>query len=202
MRIILADDHALFREGLKLMLQSQMGMIVVAEVDTLEQVAPTINRCESDLLILDYHMPGGESSAVLAYCKQRYPQLKIMALTGTKSGVVLKQLQDANADAVLLKDSPPAELLEAIRHIIAGKKVISNQVQTYIEETKIELTSRELQILQLIYAGTSSADAAKQLHLSVKTVDKHRENIMRKFQVANVVQLIHKVQMLELLPKN
>ena len=102
-RVAIADDHAIFRQGLQLLLQSQTGYQVVAEIASLDQVLPTLQTQAVDLLILDYHMPGGESSAVLAYCKQRYPELKIIALTGANSGVIFKQLRDAKADAVLQK---------------------------------------------------------------------------------------------------
>ena len=199
MRIILADDHALFREGLKLLFSSKLDMDVVAEIDNISQVAEAVTKYSADLLILDYHMPGGESSAILSYCKQRYPDLRIIALTGSKSGLILKQLQDANADAVLLKDCSAEELLTAVTQVCSGKKVISQSVQEYIDKIQVELTSRELQILQLIYQGFPTADIAQQLNLSPKTADKHRENIMRKLQVNNAVQLIHKVQELQLL---
>ena len=199
MRIILADDHVLFREGLKLLLTSKPDMYVVAEIDNLSRVIEAVAVHDADLLILDYHMPGGESSAILSYCKQRYENLKVIALTGSKSGLILKQLQDANADAVLLKDSSAEELLTAIAQVSCGKKFISDSVQEHISKAQIDLTSRELQILQLIYQGISTTDIAQQLNLSPKTADKHRENIMRKLQVNNAVQLIHKVQQLQLL---
>lgn len=82
---------------------------------------------------------------------------------------------------------------------MAGKQVIPEEVQTQIDACETDLTPRELQILALIYQGLATIDIAEQLSLSAKTVDKHRENIMRKLQVNNVVQLIHKVQLLKLL---
>lgn len=198
MDILLADDHAIFRQGLKLLLQSQPGMRVVAEAASLEEVQPALRQQAIDLLILDYHMPGGESSAMLGYCKQRYPQLKVIALTGTQSGIVLKQLRDARADAVLLKDCSSIELLHCIAQVMNGKTVVSEAVQQQIATCNELLTARELQTVQLIYQGYASADVAAQLNLSAKTVDKHRENVMRKLQVHNVVQLIHKVRELKL----
>ncbi|WP_174999153.1 response regulator [Rugamonas aquatica] len=199
MNILLADDHTLFRQGLKLLLQSQEGMRVVAEVASLEQVQPALQQQAIDLLILDYHMPGGESSAVLGYCKQRYPELKVIALTGTQSGIVLKQLRDARADAVLLKDCSGPELLHCIAQVMDGRTVLSDAVQQQIATCNEQLTARELQTVQLIYQGYASADVATQLNLSAKTVDKHRENVMRKLQVHNVVQLIHKLRLLNLI---
>ena len=200
-RIAIADDHAIFRQGLKLLLQSQAGYQVVAEIASLDQVLPTLQTEELDLLILDYHMPGGESSAVLAYCKQRYPELKIIALTGANSGVIFKQLRDAKADAVLQKEASAEALLSSLQQVLDGRHqhtLLSEEVQEQIAASETDLTPRELQILALIYQGQATNDIAEQLSLSAKTVDKHRENLMRKLDVNNVVQLIHKVQLLKL----
>lgn len=200
-RIVLADDHAIFRQGLKLLLQSQTQYRVVAEVASLDQVLPTLQTTEVDLLILDYHMPGGESSAVLAYCKQRYPELKVIALTGANSGLIFKQLRDAKADAVLQKEGSADDLLDCLRHVLSGnhtETLLSDEVQEQIDASNTDLTPRELQILALIYQGLAATEIADRLSLSVKTVDKHRENLMRKLEVNNVVQLIHKVQLLKL----
>jgi len=198
MDILLADDHTIFRQALKFLLQNHAGMRVVAEAASLDQVQPVLQQQTIDLLILDYHMPGGESSALLAYCKQRYPDLKVVALTGTRSGIVLKQLRDAQADAVMLKDCTGPELLACIEQVMAGKTVLGDAVQEQIATCDEQLTPRELQTVQMIYQGYANADVAAQLNLSAKTVDKHRENIMRKLQVHNVVQLIHKVRQLKL----
>ncbi|MBR7800660.1 LuxR C-terminal-related transcriptional regulator [Undibacterium fentianense] len=198
-KILLADDHAIFRQGLKLLLQSVPNYEVVAEVGDLSEVMVTLQSQPIDLMILDYHMPGGESSAVLAYCKQRYTDLKIIALTGANSGMVLKQLRDAKADAVLQKESSATQLLESLQQVLAGRQSIPDAVQQQIDAIETDLTPRELQILARIYHGKATQEVADELSLSAKTVDKHRENIMRKLQVNNVVQLIHKVQQLHLL---
>lgn len=194
MRIILADDHAIFRQGLALLLQAQPGYRVVAEAERLDEVAPLVQQHQPELLILDYHMPGGESSAVLAYCKQRDLGLKVIALTGAQSGVAYRQLIDARADAVMLKDATAPELLRCIADVAAGKTVVPEAVQRQADAVDHGLTPREQQVLQLIYRGLATADVAEQLHLSAKTVDKHRENLMRKLAVSNVVQLIHKAR--------
>lgn len=198
-KILLADDHAIFRQGLKLLLQTQEQYQIVAELGDLGQVLPYLQSDVVDLMILDYHMPGGESSAVLAYCKQRYPEMRIIALTGANSGVIFKQLRDAKADAILQKEGSANQLLDCINQVLAGKQVIPEEVQAQIEACETDLTPRELQILALIYQGLATVEVAEQLSLSAKTVDKHRENIMRKLQVNNVVQLIHKVQLLQLI---
>ncbi len=198
MRIILADDHAIFREGLKLLLQSRPGKDVVAEIENLENLKTELHKQHADLLILDYHMPGGDAAAVLSYCKKRYPELKIVALTGAQSGRILKQLVAAKADAVLLKDGASAELLFAIQQVMLGKSYFSDAVKHNIADVELQLSTRELQILKLIFSGLVAREIADKLALSPKTVDKHRENIMRKLHVNNLVELINKVHQLKL----
>ncbi|MFZ2727551.1 MAG: response regulator transcription factor [Methylococcaceae bacterium] len=199
MRIILADDHAIFREGLKLLLQSQFNKTVVAEVDNLEQLkSQLIENQPIDLLIIDYHMPGGDAVALLAYCKKRYTELKIIALTGAQSGLILKQLIDAKADGVLLKEGSTNELLTAIQTVMNGKQYFSEAVKNNIAEVNTHLSQRELQVLKLISMGLVSREIAEKLALSAKTVDKHRENIMRKLQVNNLVALVNKAHSLKL----
>ncbi|MDO9105565.1 MAG: response regulator transcription factor [Methylovulum sp.] len=198
MRIILADDHAIFREGLKLLLHSQHDKDVVAEIESLENLKTEIQKQHADLLILDYHMPGGDAVALLAYCKKRYPELKIIALTGAQSGQILKQLVAAKADAVLLKDGASVELLLAIQQVMQGKRYFSNTVKNNIADIDLQLSTRELQVLKLIFSGLVTRAIADNLALSPKTVDKHRENIMRKLHVNNLVELINKVHQLKL----
>lgn len=196
--VLLADDHAIFRDGLRLLLQTLQGYRVVAEASSLQQVMPLMQEHAIDLLILDYYMPSGDSSATLAYCKQRYPGLKAVALTGASSGVVFKQLRDARADAILCKDGPGEDLVRCIERVMSGEQVIPDDVKDRIDACRTGLTAREQQVLRLIYQGFATAEIAVQLNLSFKTVDKHRENVMRKLQVNNVVQLIHKAQSLQL----
>lgn len=198
MRIILADDHAIFREGLKLLLQSQHDHEVVAEVENLESLKTELHKQHAELLILDYHMPGGDAAALLCYCKKRYPEVKIIALTGAQSGQILKQLVAAKADAVLLKDGASAELLLAVQQVMQGKSYFSDTVKHKIADIELQLSSRELQILKLIFSGLVTREIADKLVLSPKTVDKHRENIMRKLHVNNLVELINKVHQLKL----
>lgn len=198
MRIILADDHAIFREGLKLLLHNRPDFCVVAEIADLEHLKTLLYSQQADLLILDYHIPGGDAVALLAYCKARYPDLKVIALTGSHSGPILKQLVAAKADGVLLKDGAAAELLLAIQQVMRGGHYVSEAVGNTIADIELPLSTRELQILKLIFSGLVTREVAEKLALSPKTVDKHRENIMRKLQVNNLVELINKTHQLKL----
>jgi DNA-binding NarL/FixJ family response regulator len=193
-RVVLADDHTLFRDGIRLLLQSQPGYEVVGEVDRLDLLQPMLRETRPDLLLVDQHMPGGDTSALIRHLKHTKAELRIVVLTGSSSGAVLKQLAEVQADAVLLKDGSAASFLVHLKAVMAGQRVIPPDVQALIEQTDGMLTRREMQIVKLICDGQSNAEMADTLSLSPKTVDKHRENLMRKLQVNSVAQLVRKAR--------
>lgn len=193
-RVVIADDHALFRDGLKLLIECTPGFEVVGEAGSLETLKLLIRHIEPDLLLIDYHMPGGDASALVAYLKQRHPKLKVVAITGVQSAAVLNQLVEVNADAVLLKEGSAAQLIENLQMVMKGARVIPPEVAELLKENENPLTRREFQILRLICDGFSSPAIAENLVLSVGTVNKHRENIQKKLGVNNVAQLIRKAQ--------
>ncbi|GAB4057569.1 response regulator transcription factor [Uliginosibacterium sediminicola] len=199
MRIIIADDHLIFREGLKLLLASSTDYQLVAEAADAAALKPLIAQHQPDLLIMDYLMPGADSGAVLGYLRQRYPALRIIVLTAERSGSLLRNLLDAGADAILLKEGSSADMLDAIRRVSQGQRYLPERVQALIDDAAVHLTARELQVIKLICAGWSNAAIAESFSLSPRTVDKHRENILRKLGVSNAVQLINKARSLGLL---
>lgn len=199
-RLLLADDHAIFRDGLKLLLGLEPGFEVVGEVGDLSELMDRVRDLAPDAVVMDYHMPGGDASALMAYLGQRHPGIKRVALTAARSGTVLRQLLDVKADAVLLKDASGAELVECLRAVlIHGRMVVSPEVRRLADEADTDLTRRELQVLKLLYDGLSNQDIAQALSLSTKTADKHREHIMRKMEVNSLAQLFKKVHALGLL---
>ncbi|NDY92801.1 response regulator [Ideonella livida] len=195
-RLLLADDHAIFREGLRLFLASQPGWTVVGEVASVDAVLPQVQALAPDLVLLDFHMPGGDVHALIRYLKQRDPRLKVVLLTGSGSGVVLQQADLAGADGLLLKEMGGAALLGHLQAVMQGITVRPPEVMERVAEVQVQLTPRELQIARLVCEGHSNATMGELLHLSPKTVDKHRENLMRKLQTRNVAQLIGKLQAL------
>lgn len=193
MRIIIADDHAIFRDGLKLLLASQPDLQVVAEAGEAAVLKELVRQHSPDLLILDYNMPGGDSGEVLAYLKRRHAELRVLVLTAERSGALLKHLAEAGADGILLKEGGGQALLNAIHRVARGERVLPETVRARMEAADFQLTPREFQVLRLIHAGWTSAAIAERFALSPRTVDKHRENILRKLEVNNVAQLINKV---------
>jgi DNA-binding NarL/FixJ family response regulator len=195
-KVLLADDHALFREGVKLLFAKDGGFQVVGEAQDLRGLRDLLRLTQPDLLLIDYHMPGGDSSAVVNHLKHTQPGLRIVFLTGSSAGGVLKQLADAQADGVLLKDSSAADLLANLRAVMQGQRVIPAEVAALMAPGEGLLTRREMQIVKLIGDGLSNAEMGELLSLSPKTVDKHRENLMRKLEVNSVAQLVLKAHAL------
>ncbi|SMC27878.1 two component transcriptional regulator, LuxR family [Andreprevotia lacus DSM 23236] len=199
MRFIIADDHAIFRTGLKLLLGQLPGWQLQAEAGDAASLKALLQQHEADVLIMDYHMPGDDSMAVLGYLKQRHPGLRVLMLTAAQSGGLLQQLLDQGADGLALKDEAPEVMLDAARSVAAGRRYLSPLARERLQDAGIELTARESQLLQLICAGQSSVEIAERLALSARTVDKHREHIFRKLDVNNVAQLLNKARLLGLL---
>jgi DNA-binding NarL/FixJ family response regulator len=191
-RLLLADDHQIFRDGLKLLLLTMADIRLVAELSSLTELRSTVKATEPALLLLDYHMPGGDTGAEILYLKQRWPALKIIVLTGSQSAQLLQQVAQAGADAVLQKNGDAAELRTAIDNVLRGDSYIAPSVQILLDTVSLELTPREFQIMRLVCDGLSNTQIAEQLSLSPKTTDKHRENLMRKLGVNNSAQLIRK----------
>lgn len=198
MRAIIADDHTIFRDGLKLLLARYPDCDIVAETGDATRLKALVAEHLPDLVIMDYNMPGGDAGEVLTFLKRRHKGLRVVMLTAERSGILLKHLADAGADGILLKEGSAEEMLAAIRKVAAGGKVIPDNVQARIEASDCNLTTREIQVLHLICAGWANNAIAERFNLSARTVDKHRENLLRKLGVNNVVQLLHKAKELQL----
>lgn len=194
MRIILADDHKLFRDALRVVLETVPDYEVVAEVGNAPDLKEAVSRLQPDLVIQDYRMPGGGTVAVLEYIKQRYPEIKVIMLTGVDSGALFQQLLDSNADGVLLKEISAEETLASIRKVMSGKRALSPGVSEQALPGRPDLTTREFQIMELVVEGLNSAEISARLNLSAKTVENHRYSLMKKLDLKNTVELVHYVR--------
>ncbi len=193
-RIILADDHTLFRQGIRVLLESDVNFNVIAQVDTAQALQETVVEFQPDLVIQDYRMPGGGSISTLEYIKRRYPHIKVVALTGVHSGSLFQQLLDSHADGVLLKDISAEELLACVHKVMNGEKVFSDTVREQVFAGKPGLSPREFQVLDLVVEGLNNNEIGGRLNLSPKTIENHRYNLMNKLGVRNAVELMHYVR--------
>lgn len=182
LRLILADDHTLVREGLSLILDTVPDMTIVAHASTGEEAIDLFLKHEPDLLLLDIHMPGeGGLSAVKRILKNR-PHARILILTAYDTEEDIYRSMLAGAGGYILKDTPPDELISAIRTVASGQRFMSRSAGAKLAGRigAPELTNRELVILQCVASGRANKEIADQLGVSEGTVKSHVNKIMRK----------------------
>ena len=201
-KVVIVEDHKLFREGLKSMLSDKDGLEVIGEAgDGLEAIR-FIRKRQPDLMLLDLSMPKMNGISVMKEIKSQYPEIKIMALTIHESDQYVLEAFEAGADGYCLKDAGRNELMVAVDSVLEGKRYISpsisdNVLEGYITgrkklKTKTSwdtITQREREVLKLLGEGYQNKEISDMLHISVKTVEKHRANIMNKLDLHNAAAL-------------
>ncbi len=197
-RIIIADDHTLFRIGLKQMLESFDGVSVVAEAANAAQMRDAVHSVAADLLISDLTMPGTSGTQLIEQLHREYPSLPILILSMHDEPATVRRALQAGATGYLTKESSPDTLHAAVRQVAAGERFIPpGLAETLVFESvrpsglpHETLSQRERQIFKLIAQGVSLNLIAEQLHLSPKTVTTHKTHLMEKLDIANNADLI------------
>ncbi|WP_163337084.1 response regulator transcription factor [Desulfopila sp. IMCC35008] len=202
-RVVLADDHVLIRHGIKNIIARDSGLQIVGEVCNGEELLDLLQEDTVELIILDISMPKIGGMEAVAMIKGKYPWIKVLMLTMHKNKQYFYHAMSAGADGYLVKDDSDEELLVAINKIRSGKNYISpylaeefadDVINSYRSDKRNlfqELTRREKQILQFVVDGYTSRQVADQLGLSPRTVDHHRSNLLKKFQMNNSVDLVN-----------
>ncbi len=202
LRILLAEDHLIVREGIKLLINSQSDMEVVGEADNGEIVVKKAKELNPDLIVLDISMPGVNGLKAAEKLQKVCPQIKILTLTRHTDDGYLQQLIQAGVAGYILKQSAPTELIGAIRTVSSGdsfidksltKKVMGGYVSRAASlkgERKTELTARETEILRLIAWGYSNKEIAARNSISTKTVEAHKANAMRKLDIGSRIDIV------------
>lgn len=201
-KVVIAEDHKLFREGLKSMLSRRDDIEVISEAPDGLEALKHIKHHQPDLLLVDLSMPRLSGISVIKDVKSQYPAVKILALTIHESDQYVLEAFKAGADGYCIKDASRNELMIAIDSVLEGKTYISpgiagNVMEGYLEEKKQlktqtawdTVTQREREVLKLIAEGYPNKDIGNFLHISVKTVEKHRANIMSKLDLHNAATL-------------
>ena len=199
MRVLLADDHTLVRAGVRKILDAHPGVRVVAEVANGEDALRTIGAEEIDVLVLDLTMPGLDGFEVLHRSKELRPELKVLVLTMHSDPAYVERAVHGGADGYLLKDSAVSDLVAGIEAVAAGRAYYSPAVQRSLSEmvrgkthapSALEaLTEREREVLKLVAEGLTTKEIASRLEISVRTVESHRANLMRKLELRSVARL-------------
>lgn len=197
-RILLVDDHQLLREGLRALLQEVEGLSVVGEAADGRQALDACRAVTPDLVLLDLNMPVMDGISTLPLLRRRWPRLRILALTSRVTEQHAAEALDAGADGYVLKRSPGEVLVRAIRALRNGKFFLDAQLNpeqvTALRadaaiRSDVTLTERERQILKLVAEGSRNRDIAELLCISLKTVETHRLNLMKKLDAHNGAEL-------------
>jgi DNA-binding NarL/FixJ family response regulator len=198
-RIVIADDHAIVREGLKRIVSSADGLEVVAEAKDGNEVLQLVRECAFDVLMLDLSMPGRNGMETIKLARAERPNLRILVLSMHQELQYAVRAIKSGASGYLTKESAPALLVEAIRKIAAGGAYVSAEVAEQLALHAMpgnvalpheRLTEREFEVLRLLVNGASVTSIAAQINLSVKTVSTHKTNLMQKMALQNQSELI------------
>jgi DNA-binding NarL/FixJ family response regulator len=198
-RIVLADDHAIVREGLKRIVGDVAGMEVAGEAADGTEVMQRVRDLDFDVLVLDLSMPGRSGMELIKLVKAEKPKLRILVLSMHQETQYAVRAIKSGASGYLTKESAPAQLEQAIRKIAAGGAYISAEVAEQLALGAMPggdappheaLSDREFQVFRMLVTGESVTDIAQQLHLSVKTVSTHKANLMAKLGLGNQSELV------------
>jgi DNA-binding NarL/FixJ family response regulator len=203
-KIILADDHALFREGLKRILAEASDLEVIGEVADGLALLKILSKFKPDMIILDISMPNIRGIEAIHEVRTMHPESKILVLTMHRDKEYLHQAISSGAHGYLLKEDADSELFSAIGKVRQGKIYVSPKLSEYLTEdwarihrgehelaTEIDpLTIREREIIKLVGEGKANKEIASLLNISIRTVEHHRANIMDKLNLKNAAELI------------
>jgi two-component system response regulator NreC len=197
-RILLADDHGVVRQGFRAILSQQADMVIVGEAGNGREVMTLAEEFAPDVIVMDVAMPELNGIEATRRLGTSVPKTRVLALSMHKDSVYVREMLKAGAKGYLLKDSSEHDLLEAVRAVARGGEYISPLVQAALNTSyKLQgstpldqLTSREREVLQLIAEGKTNKEVAASLNISVFTVDAHRGRIMEKLNVHNVNELV------------
>lgn len=189
-KAILADDHPMIRQALRQIL-SDLEISVVAEAGDGLQAIAMVRAMQPDLLILDVAMPHARGIEVFAEARRWSPDTKVLVLSGVTAAGVFEGFVAAGAEGIFLKSGDMSELATAIPAILEGKTVVGQEVTALLEEkeTPDSLTLREREVLSMISNGLTNRQIAERLGVSIKTVDNHRTNLMRKVDAHSIADL-------------
>jgi DNA-binding NarL/FixJ family response regulator len=199
-RVLLADDHAVVRRGLRLVLESEPDLRVVAEAGDGAEAVRLALEPDVDLAVLDVSMPRMTGLQAAAELSRRRPELRVLMLSMHDSEQFLFQALKAGASGYVLKSGADQDIVEAVRRTMRGQSflypsAVSTLVRDFVERGRPDeqqldiLTPRELQVLKLIAEAHTSKEIAQELVISVKTVERHRQNILDKLGMSDRVEL-------------
>ncbi len=200
-RVILADDHQLMREGLRTLLEKELGMEVVGEASDGETVVQLAREFLPDIIIMDVGMPGLDGIDATRRINDEFPSIKVIALSMHSNKLFVTDMFEAGASGYLLKECASAELQNAMNAVLANEIYISPKVAGIVlddhmkhtsgeQSSTVVLTVKECEVLRLLASGKSTKEIALRLEKSVQMIDVHRRRIMDKLETDNMADLV------------
>lgn len=201
-KIILADDHQVVRKGLQALLAAETDFNIVGEAGDGLETVKLAEQLQPDVLVLDLMMSGINGLEVTRQLNKKSAKIGIVILSMHSNEAYVLEALRSGAKAYILKESPPEELIRAIKEVAAGRRYLSSPlseraIEAYTQKTEVkavdpydQLTTREREILQLTAQGCTNTEIASRLYISPRTVETHRTNLMRKLDLHNHAQLI------------
>ncbi len=198
--ILIADDHAVVREGLKQILAELDDSVAIAEASNGQEVLEKIHQSRFDIILLDISMPGQNGLEILKQIKSEKPEISILILSMYPEEQYAIRALKAGASGYLTKESAPQELIQAIQRIASGRKYITPSLaeklaydfdKDYEKPLHESLSDREFQVMRLLAKGDSVKEIGVELFLSIKTVSTYRTRILEKMELNNNAEIIH-----------
>jgi len=196
-KLLLADDHQMFIDGMRSFLEKYKDIEIVAEANNGNQVLKILETEAIDIVVLDITMPELDGIETTKIIRQKYQNTKVLILSMYDNKDFIIKLIRNGAAGYILKNKTKEELYTAIQNVAAGRTHYGLEIMTHAiavsqheEEEEVQLTEREIEVMVKVAEGLSSKDAAEKLHISETTVNTHRRNIMSKLSLNNATQLV------------
>ena len=202
-RVLLADDHTIVRQGLRVLLEAEPDIVVVGEAESGRQAVQLARKLAPDVVVMDIAMPNLNGLEATRQITREVPTAKLLVLSSYNDDEYVHQVTEAGATGYLLKQTAATDLIKAVRETRSGnaffspaisKRLVKRYREAFMSGTPVKrrsnlLTSREAEVLQLIAEGFSNKQIAAELTISIKTVEKHRQQVMNKLHIHEVAGL-------------
>ena len=202
-RVLLADDHTVVRQGLRVLLEAEPDITVVGEAETGRQAVQLARKLAPDVIVMDIAMPNLNGLEATRQITREVPNARLLVLSSYNDDEYVHQVTEAGASGYLLKQTAATDLIKAVREACKGNAFFSPAISRRLVERYREavlegvpvrkrpnlLTSREAEVLQLIAEGKANKQIAAELSISIKTVEKHRQQVMNKLNIHDVASL-------------
>ena len=205
-KVIIVDDHQLFRDGIKSLFTDHEDIEIIGEAGSAQELFDLLEITDPNVVLMDISLPGTNGLEVISKSKKVYPDIRFIVLTMHDDGQYVVKAVRSGAYGYLLKNADEQELTTAIKEVVLGKKYFNEEIsQLMVGNMALEgdshkkLSDREMEILQLVSEGKTTKEIAAILFVSTRTVETHRVNIMKKLDVQNTAELIKKAVKLKLI---